>query len=169
TYFTRLQKIKCLLNYLKYVICLLLDILKINKNDIKMYDTIKTHNQKIYTGMRIGGAHSWNYNNGKWLETKKTPDKWSFTFDSIKTRENFAPKNTGAHINTKFHWYIIAEQMATKLNDNSYMTSMRGIKFKLGHKRPYWRTFSYNYSNQIACKDRIIKILEDTLKKLRTE
>lgn len=107
-----------------------------------MYDAIKSHNKKVYTGMRIGGSHSWNYNNGKWLETKKTPDKWSFTFDSIKTRENF---------------------------DNSYMTSMRGIKFKLGHKRPYWRTFSYNYSNQIACKDRIIKILEDTLKKLRTE
>jgi hypothetical protein len=86
----------------------------------------------------------------------------------LKTRNHPAPKNTGANIKTKFHWYIIADQIATKVDENSYMTSMKGVKFKLGHKRPYWRTFSYNYPNQVPYKQRTIHILEDILKELKT-
>lgn len=134
-----------------------------------MYNHLKTHNNKLYTGMRVGGAHHWNYKNGKWHETKVAPDKWNFKFNSIKTRINPAPSNTGANINTKFHWYIIADQIATKIDSNSYMTSMKGVKFKIGHKRPYWKTFSYNYPNQVTYKQRIIKILEETLMKLKNE
>ena len=135
--------------------------------DAKMYNTFKTHDNKVYTGMRVGDSHHWNYNEGKWFETKEAPDKWKFTFDSLKTRINSAPKNTGASINSKFHWYIIADQIATKIDENSYMTSMNGVKFKLGHKRPYWRTFSYKYPNQITYKQRIIHILEEILKELK--
>lgn len=132
-----------------------------------MYDAFKIHEKKVYTGMRVGGSHYWDYNNGKWDETKETPDKWRFTFNSLKTRTQAAPKNTGANIKTKFHWYIIADQIATKIDENSYMTSMNGVKFKIGHKRPYWRTFSYNYPDQITYKQRIINILEEILKKLK--
>jgi hypothetical protein len=131
-----------------------------------MYDTLKFHDKKVYTGMKVGGSHSWSYNNGKWLETKIAPDKWTFTFDSLKTRLTSAPRNTGAIRKTKFHWYIIADQIATKIDENSYITSMKGVKFKIGHKRPDWRTFSYNYPNQLTYKERIIKILEDTLQEL---
>lgn len=133
-----------------------------------MYDTFKIHDKKIYTGMKVGSSHSWNYNNGKWFETKKAPDKWTFTFDSLKTRIIPAPKNTGATRKTKFHWYIIADQIATKIDENSYMTSMKGVKFKIGHKRPYWRTFSYDYPNQLSHKERVINILEAILKELKT-
>ena len=134
-----------------------------------MYNSLKKYNNKIYTGMRVGGSHHWNYNDGKWFETKEAPDKWSFKFDSVKTRINPAPSNTGASIKTKFHWYIIADQIATKINNNSYMTSMKGIKFKVGHKRPYWRNFSYQYPEQLSYKERIIKILEEILWKLKTD
>ncbi|MHA2123595.1 MAG: hypothetical protein ACW990_20545 [Promethearchaeota archaeon] len=134
-----------------------------------MYNTLKTHDKKIYTGMRVGGSHHWSYNNGRWFETKKAPDQWSFNFESLKTRLNPAPVNTGASIKTQFHWYILADQIATKVDENSYMTSMRGFKFKIGHKRPYWKTFSYNYPEQRSYKDRVIKILEETLNKLKAE
>lgn len=134
-----------------------------------MYDTLKIHDKKIYTGMKVGSSHSWIYNNGKWFETKITPDKWTLSFDSLKTRTTPAPKKTGAIRKTKFHWYIIADQIATKINENSYMTSMKGIKYKIGHKRPDWRTFSYNYPNQITYKEHIIQILEDTLKELKKD
>ncbi|MFW9896982.1 MAG: hypothetical protein ACFFD7_14345 [Candidatus Thorarchaeota archaeon] len=133
----------------------------------EMYDTYKIHNKKIYTGMRVGGSHNWIYNNGKWIETKITPDKWNITFDSLKTRLHSAPRNTGASIKTKFHWYIIADQIATKIDDNTYQTSMSGVKFKIGHKRPYWRSFSYQYPEQIPYKERVIQILEETLKELK--
>jgi len=134
-----------------------------------MYNSLKVHNKKIYTGMKVGSSHYWNYNNGKWYETKEAPDKWSFQFNSLKTRVNPAPNNTGASLNTKYHWYIIADQIATKRDNDSYITSMKGVKFKIGHKRPYWKTFSYNYPEQISYKEHIIRILEDTLKKLRAE
>ena len=132
-----------------------------------MYDSFKKYNNKIYTGMKVGGSHLWNYNNGKWNETKMTPEKWSFNFNSIKTRTYAAPANSGASIRTKYHWYIIADQIATKIDKDSYMTSMKGVKFKVGHKRPHWKTFSYNYPEQESYKERIISILETILDEMK--
>jgi hypothetical protein len=119
--------------------------------------------------MKIGSTHNWHYNNGKWSETKVAPDQWTFNFQSIKTRFQSAPINSGAKLRTKYHWYMIADQIASKLDANSYITNMNGIKFKIGHKRPNWKTFSYNYPEQESYKDRIIKILEKTLEKLKNE
>ena len=134
-----------------------------------MYNSLKKYNNEIYSGMKIGNSHYWNYTNAKWYETKIEPDKWNFKFESIKKRIKYAPNNTGASINTRFHWYIIADQIATKIDNNSYMTSMKGVKFKIGHKRPYWKNFSYNYPNQLSYKERIIQILEAALKNLRSK
>ncbi|NHJ19607.1 MAG: hypothetical protein EAX91_01595 [Candidatus Lokiarchaeota archaeon] len=131
------------------------------------YDELKEHNGKFYTGMKIGGSHKWHYNEGRWFETKIAPDQWTFNFHSIKTRFHSAPINTGAKLNTKYHWYIIADQIASKLDSNSYITNMKGLKFKIGHKRPNWRSFSYQYPEQEGYKERVIKILEDTLNKLK--
>ncbi|MFX0007033.1 MAG: hypothetical protein ACFFA7_04160 [Promethearchaeota archaeon] len=134
-----------------------------------MYNSLKKFNNKVYTGMRVGLSHKWHYTNSKWFETKQEPDKWSFKFESLKTRINSAPINTGASTYTKFHWYIIADQIATKINENAYLTSMTGVKFKIGHKRPYWKTFSYNYPEQLSYKEKVIKILEQTLLELKKE
>lgn len=136
--------------------------------NFEMYNKLKTYNNKTYTGMKVGNSHYWNYRNAQWHETKEAPDMWSFIFNSMKTRFKSAPSNSGAAIKTKYHWYIIADQIATKINNNSYMTSMKGIKFKVGHKRPYWKTFSYNYPEQTGYKERIIKILSDTLDKMKS-
>lgn len=134
-----------------------------------MYDILKEYKGKVYTGMKIGASHNWKYNDGKWSETKIAPDKWTINFKSIKTRMHVAPVNSGASTGSKFHWYIIADQIATKLDSNSYMTNMNGFKFKLGHKRPHWRMFSYNYPEQISYRKKIIKILENNIKKLKKE
>jgi len=138
-----------------------------NRLGISDYNSIKSYNNNLYTGMVIGGTHQWNYTDGKWNEVKKAPDRWNFSFNSIKTRMHAAPLNTGAQIGTKFHWYIMADQIATKLNTNSYMTQMKGIKFKIGHKRPHWKTFSYNYPGQQSYKERLISTLEYILKQLK--
>lgn len=132
-----------------------------------MFDSLKDYKGKTYTGMKIGKSHLWNYTDGKWFETKTAPDRWKIKFDSIKTRTHQAPVNSGAKVQTKYHWYIIADQIATKLDANSYMTSMSGVKFKIGHKRPKWKTFSYNYPEQLSYKQHVIKILEHILKKLK--
>ena len=46
---------------------------------------------------------------------------------------------------------------------------MKGVKFKIGHKRPHWKSFSYAYPEQISYKERVINILEQILKKLKEE
>ena len=135
----------------------------------KFYDKLKDYNGQIYTGMKIGGTHKWHYDNGRWFETKVAPSQWTFNFQSTKTRFHSAPLNSGANLNTKYHWYIIADQIASKLNANSYITNMKGIKFKIGHKRPNWKKFSYRYPEQESYKERVIKILENTLVQLKNE
>ncbi|MFX1236922.1 MAG: hypothetical protein ACFFAS_11980 [Promethearchaeota archaeon] len=131
------------------------------------YNKLKLYNNSIYTGMTIGHSHIWNYKDGQWSETKIMPNQWNISFNSVKTRLNAAPYNSGASIKTKYHWYIIADQIATKLDANSYMTEMKGVKFKIGHKRPHWKNFSYNYPEQASYKEQVIKILEETLKNLK--
>ncbi|MBN1802150.1 MAG: hypothetical protein JW891_11620 [Candidatus Lokiarchaeota archaeon] len=131
------------------------------------YNKLKSYNNSTYSGMTIGHSHNWNYNNGKWHETKLSPNQWSFSFNSLKSRMHIAPFNSGANVQTKYHWYIIADQIATKLDANSYMTEMNGVKFKIGHKRPHWKTFSYNYLEQDSYKKQVIKILEETLRRLK--
>ncbi|UCH88900.1 MAG: hypothetical protein JSV49_11795 [Thermoplasmata archaeon] len=132
------------------------------------YDDIKEYNGKVYTGMRVGGSHSWFYPEGRWNETKVAPDKWEFSFESLKRRNFASGNNTGAKKGTTFHWYIIADQKATKLDNDSYNTEMSGVKFKIGHKRPYWKSFSYDYDDQLSYKDKVIKVLEETLAALKS-
>ena len=132
----------------------------------KYYNALKEYNGKKYTGMSVGGKHSWNYNKGTWNETKVAPEKWEFEFTSLKSRTHQAPPGTGALKNTGYHWYIIADQKVVKINENEYRTVMKGSKFKIGHKRPNWRTWSYHYKHE-SQEDKIIKILQDMIEKLK--
>ncbi|MHA1379141.1 MAG: hypothetical protein ACTSRG_12235 [Candidatus Helarchaeota archaeon] len=133
----------------------------------KNYDDIKEHNGQKYSGMKVGGKHIWDYKQGIWKEIKISPNKWKIEFTCNKYRKTPAPPETGAPIKTGFHWYIIADQKAVKINENMYETIMSGIKFKIGHKRPNWKQFSYNYSHNESYEDVVIKILEETLEKLK--
>jgi len=40
------------------------------------YNALKTHNGQVYSGMAVGGSHTWNYDQGVWKETKEEPDLW---------------------------------------------------------------------------------------------
>ncbi|MHC1590685.1 MAG: hypothetical protein ACXQS8_01225 [Candidatus Helarchaeales archaeon] len=132
---------------------------------ISKYNTLKIYQGKKYSGMSVGSRHSWNYNNGIWNETKIEPDKWIFTFTCNKERIKPAPPRTGALVNTEYHWYIIADQKVRKLNENVYSTTMNGIKFKIGHKRPNWHKWSYEYDNE-PYEIKLIQILKDVIKSL---
>lgn len=131
------------------------------------YDDLKEFNGQKYMGMPIGGRHAWEYPNGTWKEKKVGPDKWVFTFKSMKQRRKEAPVNSGAQINTQYHWYILADQRVKKVDKDTYETVMEGVKHKLSHKRPYWRKWSSEYQNNISDRERIIAILEDMLKRLK--
>lgn len=130
------------------------------------YDDLKEFNGRKYMGMSIGGSHVWIYPNGTWKEKKVNPDSWVFKFQSMKKRSKKAPINSGAPVNTQYHWYILADQRVRKVDKDTYETVMEGVKHKLSHKRSYWRKWSSEYQNNISDKERIISILKDMLKRL---
>jgi hypothetical protein len=99
------------------------------------YDKLKEFHGKKYTGMKVGRGHKWKYDAGEWKETKVTPDDWTFAYAVNKRRNGRAPEGTGAPVGTAYHWYILADQIVTKLDANTYSTEMKGMKLKLAHKR----------------------------------
>ncbi|TFG05737.1 MAG: hypothetical protein EU536_00755 [Promethearchaeota archaeon] len=130
------------------------------------YNALKDYDGQKYTGMNIGGRHIWNYTNAIWDETKVSPDKWDIKLTSLKTRSHRAPPRTGALERTQYHWYIVADQKVVKLDENSYSTTMTGVKFKIGYKKPTWNQWSYRYQHE-TYEDKIIKILEETIERLK--
>lgn len=133
------------------------------------FDDMKSFNGQRYTGMPVGLSHHWNYPNGEWEETKVSPDVWKIKFTSLKSRKTPAPEGSGAPLKTSYHWYIMADQCVTKTTKDDYQTAMEGLKFKIGHKRPYWKNWSYGYEGQPTYRQRLIGILQSALQQLILE
>jgi hypothetical protein len=130
------------------------------------YEEFKEFNGQKYTGMRVGGSHKWYYDKGIWSEKKVTPDKWELTYSVNKKRVWDAPEGSGVPVGTEYHWYILAHQNVRKLDANNYATSMKGIKYKLAHKRA--GSLNWNTSNNQQRKQ-LIQILEELIIQMKRE
>jgi hypothetical protein len=75
------------------------------------YNDLKTHNGQPYSGMAIGGSHTWNYEPGVWKETKEEPDLWRIDYQTNKRRTRNAPEGSGAPVGTEYHWLIVGHQV----------------------------------------------------------
>jgi hypothetical protein len=132
----------------------------------KPFDRLKDFEGRKYAGMRVGASHNWDYTGGTWTETKLAPDLWEFSFDCVKGRHTEAPIGSGAPDSTEYHWFMAADQRARKLDANHYKTMMTGLKLKVGHKRPKWRKFSYEYPDQKGAEERKVEFLQDVITRL---
>jgi hypothetical protein len=130
------------------------------------YNKFKDFHGQLYTGMKIGRSHKWKYGTGTWKETKITPDQWEFNYAVTKRRAGHAPEGSGAPVGTDYHWYILADQDALKLDANSYSIKMHGLKFKLAHKRADHENWSISEKGQ---KKKLIKILQKMIEHLEEE
>lgn len=130
------------------------------------YNAFKEFEGRKYTGMKIGRSHKWNYDQGVWTEKKVTPDEWEIHYAVTKRRAGKAPEGSGVPVGTGYHWYILAHQNVTKLDANSYSTSMTGMKFKLAHKRADQETWS---ASTRAQRRRLIAILQEVIRELAHE
>jgi hypothetical protein len=143
-----------------------------NKKQILEEDAAKTYNQfkvfegRKYTGMKVGGRHKWHYEKGEWNEKKVTPDRWEFNYAVPKRRAGHAPPGSGVPVGTEYHWYILAHQNVRKLDENTYSTSMTGLKYKLAHKRAGKETWS---ASERAQRQQLIKILQEMIDDLSAE
>jgi hypothetical protein len=132
----------------------------------RSYDRFKEFQGKRYTGMQIGRGHKWRYDAGDWSEKKVTPDKWEFDYAVTKRRKGRAPEGSGAPVGTSHRWYVLAEQVVTKLDANSYSTAMKGVKYKLNHKRADKETWS---ASDRAQRKKLIELLRDAIAELERE
>ncbi len=133
------------------------------------FDDVKTHQGRPYSGMRVGGSHTWHYPDGRWHETKAAPDEWTFEYSARKKRTRAAPPGSGAPSGTGYHWFILAHQHVRKVDADAYDTLMQGLKFKIAHKRPHWRRWSSQYPDQTDERERVIETLEDVLSRLKSQ
>src|ERR1044071_5955186 len=129
----------------------------------KTYNAFKVFEGKKYTGMKVGGRHKWYYDKGEWNEKKVAPDRWEFSYAVHKRRAGHAPPGSGVPLGTEYHWYILGHQNVRKVDENTYTTSMTGLKYKLAHKRADKETWS---SSEAAQRRQLIKILQEMIKDL---
>jgi hypothetical protein len=134
---------------------------------IVAFDDLKKYGGQVYSGMSVGGTHVWEYPHGIWQEQKVAPDRWVFSFRSDKKREHKAPEGSGALPGTQYHWFIIAHQRVRKRDQDTYETVMEGVKYKVAHKRPYWRGWSTEYPDHEPEREILIRILEEQLAALK--
>src|SRR5437660_269931 len=69
-------------------------------------------------------------------------------------------------VGTAYSWYILADQIVTKLDANSYTTEMKGLKYKLAHKRAGHETWS---ASERAKRKRLVQILRETIAELERQ
>ena len=130
------------------------------------YNEFKQFEGRRYTGMKVGGHHKWYYDQGVWKEKKVAPDRWEFNYAVPKRRAGHAPPGSGVPVGTEYHWYILAHQNVRKLDENTYSTSMTGIKYKLAHKRAGGETWS---ASDRAQRKLLIRILQQMIHDLSQE
>ena len=124
------------------------------------YDELKEFKGVKYSGMKVGRRHKWRYDAGTWSEKKVTPDRWEFDYAVVKRRAGRAPEGSGAPVGTAYRWYILASQVVTKVDANSYTTEMVGIKHKLAHRRAGKETWS---ASDAAQRRHLVKVLAEMI------
>ncbi|KAL1963318.1 hypothetical protein VTN77DRAFT_8439 [Rasamsonia byssochlamydoides] len=129
------------------------------------YNALKTFKGQVYSGMAVGGSHTWNYDQGVWKETKEEPDLWKIDYKTTKRRARTAPKGSGAPVGTGYHWLIVAHQYVTKMDANTYDTHLVGAKYKLAHQSV--TSNAWSIPTVKAQREREIELLEDAKRRVQ--
>lgn len=135
-----------------------------DEKNTQSYNRYKKHEGKQYSGMPVGRAHKWYYDQGEWRERKITPDEWEISYQTTKRRAASAPEKSGAPVGTEYNWLIVSHQRVDKLDANSYTTCMEGKKFKVAHKRADKGKWS---TSERAQRRKVIQYLEQMIDELK--
>jgi hypothetical protein len=84
----------------------------------------------------------------------------------VKRRKGRAPEGSGAPVGTAYDWYIVAHQIVTKLDANSYTTEMAGVKYKVAHRRADKTTWS---ASDRARRKRTVQILREMIAEIEAQ
>ncbi|KAL3491761.1 hypothetical protein BJX62DRAFT_236837 [Aspergillus germanicus] len=123
------------------------------------YNALKSYKGQYYSGMAVGGSHTWNYDQGVWKETKEEPDLWRIDYRTNKRRARRAPQGSGAPVGTEYHWLIVGHQHVKKVDANTYETVLEGSKYKLAYKSASSNTWSVPTLKKQ--REREVELLDD--------
>ncbi|KAL1858124.1 hypothetical protein VTK73DRAFT_7938 [Phialemonium thermophilum] len=129
------------------------------------YNELKTFHGQYYSGMAVGGSHTWNYDPGVWRETKEEPDLWKIDYRTNKRRARKAPQGSGAPVGTEYHWLIVAHQYVKKVDANTYETHLVGSKYKLAHKAA--NATAWSVPTVKAQREREIELLDHAKRRVQ--
>ncbi|KAF3390350.1 hypothetical protein F1880_009384 [Penicillium rolfsii] len=129
------------------------------------YNALKTHKGQLYSGIAVGGSHTWIYDPGTWKETKEEPDLWQIDYQTNKRRARNAPNGSGAPVGTEYHWLIVGHQHVRKIDANTYETHLTGAKYKLAHRSATTR--SWFIPTVRGQREREIELLEDAQRRVQ--
>ncbi|OJD21576.1 hypothetical protein ACJ73_07081 [Blastomyces percursus] len=131
------------------------------------YNALKSFKGRVYTGMAVGGSHTWEYQPGIWHETKEEPDLWKIDYRATKRRSGRrpAPQGSGAAVGTEYHWFIVAHQYVKKMDANTYETHMTGSTYKLAHRGEEAKNWSV--PSVKGQREREVELLEDAGRRVK--
>ncbi|PKX97714.1 uncharacterized protein P174DRAFT_418654 [Aspergillus novofumigatus IBT 16806] len=109
------------------------------------YNALKSFKGQVYSGMAVGGSHTWTYDAGTWKETKEEPDLW--------------------RIDYQYHWLIVAHQHVKKVDANTYETHLTGSKYKLAYKSA--SSNSWSIPTVKKQREREVELLEDAKQRVQ--
>ncbi|KID96287.1 hypothetical protein MAJ_07728, partial [Metarhizium majus ARSEF 297] len=121
------------------------------------YNSLKSFNGQYYSGMAVGGSHTWNYDGGVWHKVKTEPDLWKMDYETKKRRTRKTPERSGEPVGTEYHWLI--HQHVRKVDANTYETHLEGSKYKLAHKGA--TSNSWSIATVKGQREREVELLED--------
>ncbi|KAF7589908.1 hypothetical protein BBP40_003526 [Aspergillus hancockii] len=129
------------------------------------YNALKSYKGQVYSGMSVGGSHTWNYDQGLWKETKEEPDLWRINYQTNKRRARKAPEGSGAPVGTEYHWLVVAHQFVKKTDANTYETNLTGSKYKLAYKSA--TSNSWSVPTVKKQREREVELLEDAKQRVQ--
>ncbi|PYH49576.1 uncharacterized protein BP01DRAFT_330779 [Aspergillus saccharolyticus JOP 1030-1] len=130
------------------------------------YNALKSFNGQVYSGMAVGGSHTWKYDEGTWKETKEEPDLWRIDYQTNKRRAKKAPEGSGAPVGTEYHWLIVGHQQhVKKIDANTYETHLTGSKYKLAYKSA--SSGSWSVPTVRKQREREVELLEDAIHRVQ--
>ncbi|GKZ25340.1 hypothetical protein AbraIFM66951_000740 [Aspergillus brasiliensis] len=129
------------------------------------YNALKSYKGQMYSGMAVGGSHTWTYDQGTWKETKEEPDLWRIDYQTNKRRARKAPTGSGAPVGTEYHWLIVGHQHVKKIDANTYETHLTGSKYKLAYKSA--SSNSWSVPTVKKQREREVELLDDAKQRVQ--
>ena len=87
-------------------------------------------------------TYTWDFLNAKWKDHRLDARDHTFILKARFEKAKDAYPSLTGEVGIEFHWFVFGDQIARKVDRDSFETLMTGTRCLLGYKKPSWRQFS---------------------------